>query len=173
MKQLILVRHAKAGWGAAGSPDFERTLSQQGERDAETMAGRMALRLSLNPPEVPQKLDRIICSSARRTRSTAEQLADKINYPKAEIELDKNLYLAELDTWVETIQCLPEQLQFVLMVGHNPALTELANYLSDLPIPGIPPGGMLYLKFGDIEWQQIGSVKPESEFFDFPERISD
>ena len=168
MKQLILVRHAKAAWGAAGTPDFERTLTSQGERDAEIMAGRMALRMSLNPPQVPQKLDRIICSSAKRTRSTAEVLANKINYQVAEIELDKNLYNADLDTWLETIHCLPEQLQFVAMVGHNPAITELANCLGSSPIPGIPPCGMLYLKFGDIKWQQIGSVKPESEFFDSP-----
>jgi len=168
MKQLILVRHAKAGWGAAGSPDFERTLSTQGERDAETMAGRLALRLSLNPPEAPPKLDRIMCSSAQRTRTTAEALARTINYPIADIELDKNLYLAELDTWLETIQCLPEQLQFVVMVGHNPALTDLANCLANNPIAGMPPGGMLYLQFGDIEWQQIGSTKPTSEFFDYP-----
>ena len=168
MKQLILVRHAKSGWGAAGSPDFDRTLSNQGQRDAETMAGRMALKLSLNPPEVPPKLDRIICSSAQRTRTTAETLAAKINYPVADIELDKNLYLAELDTWLETIHCLPEQLQFVVMVGHNPALTELANYLGDSPITGMPPCGMLYLKFDVTEWQQIGSTKPTEEFFDYP-----
>ena len=168
MKQLILVRHAKSGWGAAGSPDFERTLTSQGERDAEIMAGRMVLRLALNPPQVPQRLDRIICSSARRTRSTAEVLANKVNYPVAEIELDKNLYNADLDTWLETIHCLPEQLQFVAMVGHNPATTELANCLGSSRISGMPPCGMLYLEFGDTEWQEVGSVKPESEFFEFP-----
>lgn len=173
MKKLILVRHAKASWGEVGSADFDRTLSKQGEIDAETMAGRLALRLSLNPPQVPPTLDRIICSSAQRTRSTAKALAQKINYPLSEIELDKNLYLAGLDTWLETIQCLPDQLQFVVMVGHNPALTELVNILSSQPIPAVPPCGMLYLQFGDIEWSQIGSVKPESEFFDFPESLNE
>ena len=171
MKKLILMRHAKADWGEAGSADFDRTLSPQGKRDAETMAGRMALRVSLNPPEVPQKLDRIICSSAQRTRSTAEALAKTVNYPVANIDLDKNLYLADLDAWLETIQCLPEQLQFVIMVGHNPALTELAGYLSSLPFSGMPPGGMLYLNYGEVGWQDIGSIKPESEFFDSPDSL--
>ncbi|MBL4583350.1 MAG: histidine phosphatase family protein [Pseudomonadales bacterium] len=169
MKQLILVRHAKAGWGATGAPDIDRALSNQGEIDAKTMAGRMILRISFSPPKVPQRLDRIICSPAKRTQSTARAIAANANYPVANIELDKNLYLADLDTWLETIQCLPDELQFVVMVGHNPAITELVNHLSGLNIPAVVPCGMLYLQFDDIKWADIGTVKPESEFFDSPQ----
>ena len=65
MRELILLRHAHAEPPAPGQEDFDRPLSLQGQAEAEA-AGRWLKEHGYTP-------DRVVCSTARRTRETTEQ----------------------------------------------------------------------------------------------------
>jgi len=60
-RRLMLLRHAKSAW--PDLPDHERPLAKRGRRDAPA-AGSWLREADLRP-------DRVLCSTARRTRVAA------------------------------------------------------------------------------------------------------
>ncbi len=114
---LIVMRHAKAG-ELPGGPDAERALTERGRRDAAA-AGQW-LRASGYLP------DAVICSSARRTRQTWQQVSAELGRA-VECTSHDSLYLAEADALLAEIVLLtPEPVGTLLYVGHNPGAGQLA-----------------------------------------------
>ena len=72
----------------------------------------------------------IVTSPAVRSMATAVAIAEQIEHPREAIVIDDRLYGASASQWFEIIQGLDDELQWVMYIGHNPALTELVNYLS-------------------------------------------
>jgi phosphohistidine phosphatase len=122
MKTLFLVRHAKSSWEAPALPDKERPLNERGKRDAPAMGRRLAMR------EV--KADLILSSPARRALATAKFIAKGIDYKRGNIVIDHCLYPGAAATLLKIIHRLDKRVDRVMMVGHDPALTELARLLS-------------------------------------------
>ena len=128
---LIVMRHAKAG-ELPGGPDFERALRPRGLRDSAA-AGSWLAEHGLRP-------DSVICSSARRTRQTWQQLASTLGGEPA-FTADQRLYQADADDLVEIIQQTASDVGTLLYIGHNPAAAELVEMLTgagiDLPTAAI------------------------------------
>lgn len=160
MKYLTLVRHAKSSWDEARLPDYARPLNKRGRHDAPMMGQRMAKR-GLNP-------DLIISSPAVRAASTTELIASELGYPSSRIVTDQRLYGAGESDWLAIIQGLDDDLEHVMLVGHNPGLTEVANALSPHPIGSVPTGGVVAFEFEAHTWGEVGSVKAERAEFDYP-----
>ncbi len=121
MHQLLLLRHAKSSWDAAGTPDRDRPLNGRGRRAAAAM--RRAMRdLGLAP-------DLIIVSPAKRTMETMHALEPWDDTPLIE-PLDE-LYLASEATLSRTVREVAETVRSVLVIGHNPGMHELAAALID------------------------------------------
>lgn len=119
MTILALLRHAKAVGHDAGG-DHARPLTEGG-REAATAAGRRLRRLL--PPDVV-----VIASDARRTRQTAE-----LAFPAGEashLRIEPSLYAALPGDILATVRGLPEEHPAVVLVGHNPGLSELAAVLA-------------------------------------------
>lgn len=118
-RKLILLRHAKSAW--PGGPDNERPLARRGRRNAPVM-GRW-LRTTGHLP------DQVLCSTARRARETW-QLAEVGLACTVPVSFDDRLYEGSAAVILDVIRQLSSALKTVLLVGHDPALPELAVMLS-------------------------------------------
>jgi len=121
-KTILLLRHAKSAWGAAGLDDHDRPLNRRGERAAKTMADHIAAH--------GPRPGLILCSTAARTRQTLAPLLKALGAPPPPISLEGELYLASEDTLLERLQALPEDLSAVLLIGHNDGIGQLARDLA-------------------------------------------
>ncbi len=121
MKTLLLLRHAKSSWKEWHLADHDRPLNKRGQSDAPRI-GTLIVQENIQP-------DLIVSSTALRARSTAEAVADSCHHPEAVHEV-RDLYLAPPMTYIETAQCFPNQLERVMMVGHNPGISQLLYRLT-------------------------------------------
>lgn len=121
MKTILLMRHAKSSWDEQFKEDRDRPLSKRGRKNA----GQIAKLLK------EQKLipGLILSSSAVRARQTANILVDMLNY-QGDISFRNKLYMAEAETYVEEIQCLNDESNMILVIGHNPSLDNLLQMLT-------------------------------------------
>ncbi len=160
MKELIIVRHAKSSWRDSGLEDRERPLNKRGERDAPEMGARLARR--------KDRPDLIVSSPAVRALATARIIARKLDYARKDIVLIERLYGAGLDELLDVIRKADESVATLLLFGHNPGLTQLANHLGPREIPNLPTCGVLHLRFDADIWAVVGFARGEEVLFDFP-----
>ena len=113
MKRLWIQRHARAASGWPGADDHERPLAESGDRDAER-AGRQLLAWN-RPPE------RVICSSAVRTETTASIVALTVGLDGAP-HADPQLYSGSPATYLAAIRLAGDGVGNLLVVGHNPVV---------------------------------------------------
>jgi phosphohistidine phosphatase len=130
MKQVILVRHAHAHGLEPGLEDFERRLDRRGRHEAETMA-RRAHELGIAP-------DHLISSPADRAIATAREFAKTLGFPLPRIRHDDRVYLAEPEQLVAILRAAPAGARRVMLVGHNPGLSQLAEWLTGEEVGHLP-----------------------------------
>ena len=159
MKTLYLLRHAKSGWHDASLRDHDRPLEPRGERDAAKMGQRWAHQHI--KPEL------IIASSAVRTQATAQIVADELAYKAEDILTNERLYAATPETLLAVIEALDDSLSRVMLVAHNPGLTELAHHF-DRKIHDMPTCALVEFKFDTDSWAAIGQARPLHTHFDSP-----
>ncbi len=123
MKTLLLLRHAKASRDDSQLPDHDRPLKSRGKEDARLMGRR--LREAKLVPTL------IVSSSARRARKTASKVAKQLEYSRA-IELTDRLYLATPQDHREVVCALPDAEDCVMLVGHNPGMSQFLNELAHI-----------------------------------------
>lgn len=121
MKTLLILRHAKSSWSDPKLADIDRPLNKRGKRDAPRI-GSLLKKNDLVP-------DLILSSPAVRARKTAEAVAEAAGY-EGEIEFEDNFYPGSPEDYIEVLQTLPEDLNSVMVVGHNPGLEELLETLT-------------------------------------------
>jgi len=146
MKTLFLVRHAKSSWEDAAVPDKERPLTERGKRDAPNMGKRLAKR------DVKPEL--ILSSPARRAFATAKIIAKSLGYKLKNIVVDDRLYPGAADEILNSIHRLDKQLDRVMIVGHNPALADLAHRLSS-EIDRMPTCAVAKFRFDVKAWSMV------------------
>lgn len=161
MKRLFLIRHAKSSWDDAALADRERPLNERGKRDAPKIGERLARR------EI--KPDLILSSPAVRALTTAKIIAGKLDYMRKHIGVDDRLYAAQADDLLEIIHALDDHLQCVMIVGHNPELSELAQRLSG-EIDQLPTGAVAEFGFAAKSWAEIGACPVATVALDFPKK---
>jgi phosphohistidine phosphatase len=118
-RQLVLIRHAKA---ADGEVDIERPLTGRGRRDAAAV-GRWLARSGI-------ALDRVFVSPAQRARETWAAAAGELP-GAASAEVDDRIYDNDVDTLLAVLRDVPDNVQVLAVVGHNPSVERLANDLDD------------------------------------------
>ncbi len=120
MRRLILLRHAKSDWSAAGLPDRDRDLAPRGSESAPRIGAYMA-RHGLLP-------DLVLCSTARRARRTWDLVAEAFAQAPP-TTYDERLYETGADVILEVIKGVGRHVHALLVVGHNPGLRDLAELL--------------------------------------------
>jgi phosphohistidine phosphatase len=150
MPTLLLMRHAKSDWADDGCPDHDRPLNDRGKRDAPRM-GCLLREAGLLPT-------RIVCSSARRARKTAERLVEGLQ-AAVPIEIRDELYLASAETWRDVLANLPAEDECVLCIGHNPGLEAIIEQLTG-HAERMPTAAIAVLDVGGPDWSTIAGQKP-------------
>jgi phosphohistidine phosphatase len=162
MKTLTLLRHAKSSWDDSGLADHDRPLSNRGERDAPVMAQRLAdfgIRPSL-----------ILSSPATRAWATAKIVAREINYPVEFLQRELKLYLANVSTLIDVISRQESNFNNLMLVGHNPGLTDLALHLVPGVTDNIPTCGLVSVFIHAENWDIRTPDNVELNVFDYPKK---
>jgi len=120
-KTLIILRHGEAKTAGIGEVDANRPLTEAGKKDAEN-AGLFLSKNSI-------KLDFALCSPAARTRQTLEEIQKSFPTP-IPTEYHPKIYHASDHDLLALLASTPENVQNLLLIGHNPALHQLAIALA-------------------------------------------
>jgi phosphohistidine phosphatase len=158
-KRLFLIRHGKANHPLQGASDFTRTLAESGEIDVRKMAEKLKLKDLV--------ADALVSSPAVRALSTATAFADVWKSPVA-IETEPHIYEAEVRTLLRVVNNLDNEYHSAAIFGHNPGITELANYLSSVNVPNIPTAGVVIIDFPIEDWKYLTYESGTILLFDFP-----
>jgi len=161
VKTLFLVRHAKSSRNEPALQDKDRPLNNRGKRDAPKMGKRLAKREAIP--------DLILSSPAKRALKTAQLIAKKLDYKLQDIVVDERLYATGADELLHLIRKLGAKPKSVMLVGHNPELTELAHHLSS-KITHLPTCAIAEFTIEAKSWTTIGKDKPASVVLYTPEK---
>ncbi|WP_184541690.1 SixA phosphatase family protein [Mucilaginibacter sp. FT3.2] len=156
MKKLLLIRHAKATH-ENGYIDFDRPLKQSGKEDAVLMAS-----IIKGQSIIPQFF---VTSPALRTQTTADIFTAQLQLPTA--GTDKSIYEASEQTWITVINSLPNQYDFIAVVGHNPGISQALYYLTG-QIRDLPTCAVALITLENDDWQSITEEDGHLSFFDSP-----
>lgn len=162
MKTLTLVRHAKSSWKDTGLSDRERPLNKRGERDAPIM-GRRAADAGLRPSQ-------IISSPAVRAWTTARIFAKALGYPIEFLQREDGLYLASLDNLLDAVATQDPGFNSLMLFGHNPGMTDFANYLVPGVTSNLPTAGIIAVNVDSDDWMLYDRPKTELVVHDYPKK---
>lgn len=160
MKTLYLLRHAKSSWDFEDLSDHDRPLNKRGRHDAP-LIGRELASHEITP-------DLIVASSAVRALTTASLVAKELEYDTENITINEAIYEASKEELVTIIRQLPDNANTVLLVGHNPEITELANFLSPEHITSMPTAAVVGIRFACLTWAEITPENTTLVLYDFP-----
>ncbi|MGB1580665.1 MAG: SixA phosphatase family protein [Nevskiales bacterium] len=154
MKYLWLARHAKSDWGDGSLKDFDRPLNDRGLRDAPAM-GRWLVNKGVKP-------DVMVTSPAKRALQTAELLADGMGFSKAFVFHEPRIYEAHTGELQEIIEESDNGFDHLMLVGHNPAMTQLVNALGGGPLDNLPTCAIAALTYDVTRWVEVETTLPVS-----------
>ncbi len=160
MKSLFLVRHAKAARDETTLSDAARPLADRGRRDAPKMGRRLRAR--------GVKLNLMLSSPALRALTTARLLAEQLNYEPKRIAVDERLYPGDARQVLEVIRGLDSGVKRVMLVGHNPGLSELACRF-DGAITHLATCAVAEFRVDAEAWSDVGKVEFASATLECPE----
>jgi phosphohistidine phosphatase len=126
MKTLLLLRHAKSSWKDSDLDDHDRPLNKRGKQDAPRM-GQLLKEENLLP-------DLIAASSAKRCRKTAEHIIDESGY-RGETRITGELYEADAQKLRDWVAMLPDHVNRVVIIGHNPGMEAFLETLVGVYTP--------------------------------------
>ena len=121
MKQIFLLRHAKSSWDNSNLSDFERPLANRGIRDAKKLC-KFIKKSDL-------KLDKVFCSNAFRAKETFDLTADGFNFQIEKAVYTDKLYFGDVTNIINDLKKLDEGIKNILIIGHNPTLHLLVEFL--------------------------------------------
>ena len=157
MKTVSFLRHAKSSWDNQGLRDFDRPLNNRGFRDTPDMAQRL-LERQFNP-------DLILASTAKRALTTAEILAEAMDY-QGDFVTTGELYHSSTTTILGLIHELDDKYDHVLIVAHNPGIGMIASMLSGQALD-FPTCAIASIDYDCLSWQEIEG-RGELIFYDYP-----
>jgi len=156
-RRLYLLRHAKSSWKDADLADHDRPLAGRGRRAADAIADHM--RDEAIAPEL------VLCSTARRARETYERIRPALG--AAPVRYEPGLYGASATSLLERLRGLPDDVASVLLIGHNPAIEELALTIArpsprrrDLEVK-FPTGALATLAAPFPSWRSVDDESAE------------
>ncbi len=162
MKILILIRHAKSSWKDPQLTDRDRPLNKRGRRNAVEMANRHSCQ-DLDP-------DLVVSSPARRAIDTATIMQQANALAKKPVAISQELYTFDFKRLLPWLRHLDNGLKTVAIFGHNPAITDLVNYLAATVVGKVPTCGIAVLELGVDHWADLEAGCARLRHFDYPKR---
>jgi len=162
MKTVFFIRHAKSSWEDMSLGDKQRPLNPRGKRDAPFMA-KMLKGLGA-------KVDAIITSSANRANTTANFFAVEFGISKEDMIVRDEIYEAYTEDVLRVVRSLDDHFETVLIFGHNPTFTSLANMFSQDYIPNVPTCGIVKVESESTNWAMFKVENSNRTAFYYPKQ---
>lgn len=162
MKKLILIRHAKSSWDNPNLADYERPLNQRGRRDAEFMSKFIQ--------SVVPKIDFLYSSSAERARETSEYFIQSYNLKPEQIKYEHGIYENGIRYLVKLIQNVPDDIEILAVIGHNPDITAISNAYTTTYFDNIPTCGIVGIDFDIKSWKEFGEAIGKVYVYEYPKK---
>lgn len=162
MKKIYIIRHAKAQQSGYDK-DYERDLNKKGEQEIKDMLKKLKARAF--------KPDAFISSAALRAARTARLLAKGLGVKS--LHFDEKLYLASENALFEYIKSLDDKHESVCIVGHNPAMRELCELLSQIYLSSFPTCSVFGLEFDTQKFADIKSHSGKLLFFEHIKKLKE
>ena len=168
IKHLFLLRHAKSSWDDPTLADHDRPLAPRGRRAAKVMAEHLG-RKGIAP-------ELVLCSPARRTRETLARIEPGLGR-NPDVRIDSELYAASAAALLEVLHEVPDEVESVMLIGHNPGIQELALSLArgGHEIPRLrskfPTAALVTLELNGT-WRELAPGSAELVSFVKPKEVS-
>ena len=146
-RYVLICRHAETYDPYPLQPDFERELTPEGIRKANE-TGKWVREKYL-------KVDAIVASPARRSSATAQIIANRLYFDQDKITYDPEIYNPREAQLLQSLSQLPDSVTKVLIVSHNPALTQMARNLVNSNLGYLEPGQVIVVSIDLEHWQDI------------------
>ena len=160
MKTIYLIRHAKSSWKDMSLRDYDRPLNKRGLRDAPFMADLLKEK-GITP-------DAIVSSPANRAYTTACYFAKALKIEKENIIKEEDIYEAYHSTVLSIIQKQSDTIDTLLVFGHNPAFTNLANLFTKNYIDNVPTCGIVEIAASIKSWAELNEENGKVVNFLYP-----
>jgi phosphohistidine phosphatase len=161
MKKLIIVRHSKSSWNDDSLLDFDRPLNKRGNEDGKKMSKLLKKYIS--------SVDLLISSSSKRTRLTSSYFQKEIQFENS--LFTKKLYHASYNEIIKKLNEIELGVDSVLLIGHNPGLTEFINKTTNINIFNLPTTGVLIINYEIKNWLELDCKVGKVELIKFPKEI--
>ena len=162
-KTLYIVRHGKSSWDDPFLSDHERPLAPKGINKTLKVAG--FLKNNISCPDL------FLSSTAVRAKETAGILAKELGYPEEKIKYSTNLYHAGEEAIFSELYALPDEVNSVMIFGHNPGFTYFVNKFLDPTIDNLPTSGTVSVTFNTGRWDEIDTAGFHVNFVVFPKML--
>ncbi|ULQ51892.1 SixA phosphatase family protein [Flavihumibacter fluvii] len=162
MKTLYVVRHAKSSWGDLTTPDFDRPLSDRGQRNAPEMAQRLLSR--------GFRIDAFVTSTARRAMQTSLYFIKAYGRSPEELILREDLYHAPAEVYFSVVAQQDDKYSSIAIFGHNPGISAFVNELTTTRIDDMPTCAIFAVQADVRHWAEFPAAKKQFLFFDTPKQ---
>ena len=146
-KVIVVLRHAQSAGKQSGQRDYDRALTPQGQATAKALGQKLK--------QQNYNFQFILSSSSTRTRQTVELINETLQLSTEKILFKPELYEAMMVHWLDHIYELPDDINHVLLVGHNPWLSILASTFAGR-IRDLGPSELIGFEFKSETWREIG-----------------
>ena len=163
-KHLYLFRHAEAAVKESRQEDKARELAQAGLKDSLHMGAWFR--------EQNFHFDLIASSSALRAEQTAALAAEGMKLENPKILLEDVLYEASARQFLDYINSIEDAYHHVLIVGHNPVISYLAEYLTKADVGEMTAGSVSIIKFNNNSWKEVSEASGQLVRYTTPEEVA-
>lgn len=146
MKNVLLMRHGKSSW-ELNVDDRDRPLQQRGVDDAHLVGVKLATN--------KLKIDHAFSSPANRALHTSMICLRQLQFPLNKMSIEPDLYDFSGEKVINFIRGTADDLETILLFGHNNAFTYVANAMGDSYIDNVPTSGFVHLQFKENIWSSI------------------
>lgn len=161
-KELFILRHAKSSWDLEEISDMDRPLKLRGIRNAYEMARRLKIER-----KIPQYF---ISSPANRAMHTATIFLRVLEISYAKLSVDERLYGSGVNDIIRLIAEQDNNLNKIMIFGHNPDFSELARTYAKNQVIELPTCGLAKFTFNCQKWSEISRNLQVHEHFDYPKK---
>ena len=145
-KQLLLLRHAKAEGNSAEKADIDRRLLPSGQDHARQIGNY--IQNTIGTP------DQILCSPAQRAQQTLKEL----DLSPTNIKIEPTLYGAFGSTLLQRIEEQSNAIKTILLIAHNPSISQLASRLAGTFLGDLPTCGLVHLEINTTCWTEVSEA---------------
>ena len=160
MKTVYIVRHGKAVPAHANIADADRLLTDTGVARTCKIAEYMN--------ESKPVIDQIIASPAERAYATALIIADKLGIKANKVATNEKLFTGDDSEVLEVIEQLDNSINSVLIVGHNPVITMVANRFASPKLESLPTTGVVSVHLKTGKWVDLKKAEVIQNFTVWP-----